>query len=313
MAYTKPTALKRVLLLGLFVCLAFHVMAQGVQVKDIAFNGMVFKCRVAGDPKGEPVILLHGWPETSHMWTTLMEKLSAEGYYCIAPDQRGLSAGARPKKVKHYKMDYLIADIIALADTMGFDKFHLIGHDWGSAIGWGIVADHADRVVSWSALSVPHVKAFSTAIRTNDEQAEKSTYMKLFQLRGIPEWVLLRKDRELLRDTWKLSSPEELEDYLSVLGNKKGMKASLAYYRANYKTLKKGMGIDRFGDVSIPTLYIWGNNDMAVTRFAAEGTAQYMQGPYHFVELDAGHWLMQEAFDACYPPILKQLQAYPAK
>lgn len=295
----------------LSICLMVNMMlAQPVQVKDIAFNGMVFKCRVAGDPKGEPVILLHGWPETSHMWTTMMEKLSAEGYYCIAPDQRGFSPNARPKKVKYYGMDYLVADIIALADTMGFSKFHLIGHDWGSAIGWAIVADHADRIKSWSALSVPHVKAFSTAIRFNEEQAEKSKYMKLFQLRGLPEWVLLRKDLALLRDAWKESSAEEIEDYVAVLGNKKALKASLAYYRANYKTLKKGQGIDRYGDVKIPTLYIWGNDDMAVTRFAAEGTAQYMQGSYHFVELEAGHWLMQEAFKGCYNPIIKHLAQF---
>lgn len=292
---------------GLFTAFA---TAQQVEVKNIPVNGMTFKCRVAGDPANPLVILLHGWPETSHMWIPLMEKLAAEGYYCVAPDQRGFSPGARPKKIKDYDIHYLVDDVIALADSLGARQFHLIGHDWGSAIGWALVTFHPKRIKSWSALSVPHIHSFSDAIRFNKEQAEKSRYMKLFQLKGIPEWFLLRKDREALRQAWKQCSPEQLEDYLNVLGNKPALKASLAYYRANYKTLKKGKGVEAFGDVNVPTLYIWGNTDIAVTRVAAEGTMPYMKGPYKFIELDAGHWLMQEAFDQIYEPILDHLNKY---
>ena len=278
-----------------------------IEIVQQEANGMTFRCRVAGDPKGEPVVLLHGWPETSHMWIELLGRLASEGYYCIAPDQRGFSPEARPSKVRDYAITYLVGDVMALADSFGMKNFHLIGHDWGSAIGWAVVNSHSDRIRSWTAISIPHVRAFSDALRFDKEQKKKSQYMALFQWRGIPEWYLLRKDRELLRKTWKKSSAGELEEYLAVIGNKSALKATLAYYRANYKTLKKGKGADTYGDVTTPTLFIWGNKDIAVTRVAAEGTAQYMKGPYQFVELKAGHWLMQEAFEDCAKPILQHL------
>lgn len=281
-----------------------------IEIVQQEANGMTFRCRVAGDPSGQPVLLLHGWPETSHMWIQLLERLASEGYYCIAPDQRGFSPDARPTKVSDYEIPNLVNDIMALADSFGMNHFHLIGHDWGSAIGWAVVNAHSDRIKSWTAISIPHVRAFSDALRFDKVQKKKSRYMAFFQWRGIPEWAMLRKDRELLRKTWKKSSTEELEEYLSIIGNKPALKATLAYYRANYKTLKKGKGASAYGDVSTPTLFIWGNKDLAVTRVAAEGTARYMKGPYQFVELEAGHWLMQEAFEDCAAPIAQHLAKY---
>ena len=284
-------------------------MAQ-VDIVNKEVNGMTFKCRVAGNPADEPVILLHGWPETSHMWIRLMEKLSAEGYYCVAPDQRGFSPEARPQKVQDYAIEFLASDVVGLADAFGIEKFQMIGHDWGSAIGWAVVAFHPERVKSWTAMSVPHIKAFSDAIRFDKKQKKMSQYMAFFQWRGIPEWFLLKKDRLNLRKTWKKSSPEELQDYLDVIGNKPALKSTLGYYRANYKTLKKGKGTENYLEVSTPTLMIWGNKDIAIGRTSVEGTAQYMKGPYEYVELEAGHWLMQEAFDACSGPILSHLAKY---
>ncbi len=279
-----------------------------IDIVNKEVNGMVFRCRVAGNPAHESVLLLHGWPETSHMWVQMMEKLSAAGYYCVAPDQRGFSPNARPTKVKDYAIKLLVEDVVGLADAFGMKKFHLIGHDWGSAIGWAVVAFHADRIKSWTALSVPHIKAFSDALRTDKKQRKMSTYMAYFQLRGLPEWFLLKKDREMLRKTWKKSSPEELQEYLDVIGNKPALKASLGYYRANYKVLKKGKGVEEYQDVTTPTLFIWGRKDIAIGRTGAEGTAQYMKGPYEFVELDAGHWLMQEAFEECAQSISSHLK-----
>ena len=273
-------------------------------------NGMTFKCRVAGNPSDEPVILLHGWPETSHMWIGLMEKLSAEGYYCIAPDQRGFSPQARPEKVKDYVIEFLAEDVIGIADAFGIKNFQLVGHDWGSAIGWAVVAFHPDRVKSWTAMSVPHIKAFSDAIRFDKKQKKMSQYMAFFQWRGIPEWFLLKKDRLNLRKTWKKSSPEELQDYLDVIGNKPALKSTLGYYRANYKTLKKGQGVDDYASIETPTMMIWGKKDVAIGLVGVEATAQYMKGPYQYVELDAGHWLMQEAFDECYAAIKNHLAKY---
>ena len=164
-------------------------MAQ-VDIVNKEVNGMTFKCRVAGNPSDEPVILLHGWPETSHMWIGLMEKLSVEGFYCIAPDQRGFSPQARPEKVKDYAIEFLAGDVIAIAEAFGVKEFQLVGHDWGSAIGWAVVAFYPEKVKSWTAMSVPHIKAFSDAIRFDKKQKKMSQYMAFFPMARHSRMVL---------------------------------------------------------------------------------------------------------------------------
>ena len=230
--------MNRLILILVWLTVNFNAMAQ-VDIVTKNVNGMNFKCRVSGNPTDELVILLHGFPETSHMWIPLMERLSENGYYCVAPDQRGYSPEARPTDVKEYEIEKLVSDVVGLADAFGSEKFQLIGHDWGSAVGWGVVAFHPDRVKSWTALSVPHLKAFSDAVRFDKKQKKMSRYMGFFQLRGIPQWIMLRNDRKMLRGTWRSSSDEEKQDYLSVMGNKPGLKAALAWYRANYKVLAR--------------------------------------------------------------------------
>ncbi|MFC2176628.1 alpha/beta fold hydrolase [Bacteroidota bacterium] len=299
----------RLIFCVLIILQSATTMAQ-IEIVNKQVNGMTFRCRVAGNASDSPVILLHGWPETSHMWVQLMERLSSEGLYCIAPDQRGFSPQARPETVKDYDIKFLAEDVIHIADAFGLEDFQLIGHDWGSAIGWAVVTFSPQRVKSWTAMSVPHIRAFSDALRFDKKQKKMSQYMALFQWRGIPEWMLLKKDREMLRKTWSKSSPEELKEYLEIIGNKPALKASLGYYRANYKTLKKGSGVAAYGLVSTPTLLIWGKKDIAIGPVGIEGTKQYMKGPYERVDLDAGHWLMQEAFEACTAPIFAHLNKY---
>jgi pimeloyl-ACP methyl ester carboxylesterase len=301
--------MKRLLFSLVFSTVIVNAMAT-IDIVNKEVNGMTFKCRVGGDTSGEPVILLHGWPETSHMWIKLIEKLSSEGYYCIAPDQRGFSPQARPTEKKAYEIEKLVFDVIGLADVIGFKKFQLIGHDWGSAIGWAIVGMYPDRVKSWTAMSVPHLKAFSDAVRFDKKQKRMSLYMSFFQWRGIPEWFLLKKDRLNLKKTWKKSSPEELQDYLDVIGNKPALKATLEYYRANYKLLKRGQKMDDYLEINTPTLMIWGKKDIAIGPLGVDGTKQYMKGPYERIDLEAGHWLMQEAFEDCLRPILIHLAKY---
>src|SRR5512139_1741792 len=150
---------------------------------------MTFRARFAGE-SGGPVMLLHGFPETSHMWVDLLPKLEAAGYRCMAPDQRGYSPGARPEGKEHYRYQDMASDVIALADAWGVDRFHLVGHDWGAGAGWAAVALFPERIVSWSALSVPHVAAFGRAIREDEDQAKRSTYVTFFQEPGVAEAAL---------------------------------------------------------------------------------------------------------------------------
>jgi len=281
------------------------------EIKEIAANGMTFHSRLAGmdSALGEPVILLHGFPETSAMWTDLMAKLADEGYRCFAPDQRGYSPGARPERVEAYTYDLLASDVMALADAVGFQRFHLIGHDWGSIVGWEVIRANPDRVWSWTAMSVPHVDAFTAAIADDPDQQQRSQYIGLFLQKGLAEDMLAGNDFAGLRAAWSSIPANLVEEYLKVFSVPGAVTAGLNWYRANARLLDERDRKDRFGVFSHPTLVIWGNQDIAVGRAGVEGSAPYMRGPYRVVELNVGHWLIQEDPGRVYREILDHLRA----
>ena len=282
-------------------------------IHEVEANGMVFRARFTGaeGSSGEPVILLHGFPETSIMWVGLMECLGEEGYRCCAPDQRGYSPGARPGGIADFEYRKLVSDVMALADALDYARFHLIGHDWGSAVGWALIHLNPDRVRSWTAMSVPHMDAFASAIADDPDQRERSRYMGFFMLPEKPEHSLTTDDSAALRSLWSSIPKEQVHEYLAVFSQPGALTAALNWYRANAVLLEKRREGPKFGSVQHPTLLIWGNQDIAVGRVAIERTAQYMKGPYRLVELNAGHWLAQEAPERVHDEILRHLQAYP--
>ena len=263
-----------------------------VRRENIQIGNLTFDCRVSGSKDDELVVLLHGWPESSYMWIDLIQDISKFGFYCIAPNMRGYSDGARPKGKKNYTLNRLSQDILNIVKSVEKKKFHLIGHDWGAVIGWKVVHDHSGFILSWSALSVPHVKAFGYAILNDPIQQKKSQYVKKFQIPFFPEMKLRKNDFELFRKLWKHSSKEEVQDYLSIFRNKKALTASLNYYRANAKIFADVS----IGNISVPTLFIWGEHDLAIGEVSVELGHQYIKGYYKFVKLDAGHWLIQTKY-----------------
>jgi pimeloyl-ACP methyl ester carboxylesterase len=280
-----------------------------IESREISANGMTFRCRVAGDA-GEPVVLLHGFPETSHMWTGLMPLLADAGFRCLAPDQRGYSPGARPEGVEQYRYIDTASDALALADAWGAERFHLIGHDWGAACGWAVVALAAERVASWTALSVPHLAAFGGAIRNDPDQQQRSQYVTFFQQPGAAEELFAANDYAGLRGIWSKSAPDEVQEYLSVLTQPGALTAALNWYRGSRGLDPEDPDVT-FGPVTTPTLMIWGNQDVAIGRTAVTAAADCMKGPYRFVELDAGHWLVQEEPERVTEEVIAQLRANP--
>ena len=280
-------------------------------IREVEANGMVFRARFAGaeSSAGEPVILLHGFPETSIMWADLVERLGEEGYRCFAPDQRGYSPGARPGSIADYEYRKLVSDVTALADVLGYARFHLIGHDWGSAVGWALIHLHPDRVRSWTAMSVPHMDAFASAIADDADQRKRSQYLGFFMLPEKPERNLAADDFAVLRSLWASIPKEQVDEYVSVFSQPGALTAALNWYRANAVLLEERRDGPKFGPVQHPTLLLWGNEDIAIGRAAIERTAQYMKGPYRLAELNAGHWLVQEEPERVHDEILRHLRA----
>ncbi|MCP4441347.1 MAG: alpha/beta hydrolase [Aureispira sp.] len=283
-----------------------------MEIQKVKIGDLTFECRVQGNPDDEPLIMLHGWPETSYLWIDYMDKFSKEGYYCIAPNLRGFSLSACPKGKKHYDVEIIAKDIIDIADHYGFKKFHLLAHDWGGLTGWVIAQQYEDRIASWSALAVPTLNAFAYAYKNDKKQYKMSSYMRQFQLRGLSEMVLRGKKFKLLRDVWgEHNDQKQVDHYVETFSHKKVLTASLNYYRANFKYLKGGKALEKFDKkVMVPTLYIWGKNDDALGRTGAEKTKEYVGGEFQFLELEAGHWLVQEKKEEVYKAVLAHLKKY---
>jgi pimeloyl-ACP methyl ester carboxylesterase len=220
---------------------------------------------------------------------------------------RGYSPGARPKGKEHYLLENLSDDIIQIANALGSQKFHLIGHDWGAAVGWKVAADYHEKVLSLTAISVPHPRAMAKAIKSDPEQRKMSRYIFQILLPFLPEWYLLRKNNRMLRKIWKYCSDQEITEYLKIHGTREGLTATLNYYRANFgRNTRDKRG--KVGNVNVKTCYIWGENDHALGSTGAESCGQYVDGAYSFIKLNGGHWLMQRNYEEVKNEILLQLK-----
>lgn len=149
-------------------------------------DGLTFDVSDSGPLDGEPVVLLHGYPEAKESWDAVAPALAAAGYRVVAPDQRGYSPGARPKGRRSYAVPRLVGDVLALADQAGAGRFHVVGHDWGGVVAWALGSGHGGRLASLTSLTTPHPAAFARSLVTSP-QLLRSWYMLFYQLPLLPE------------------------------------------------------------------------------------------------------------------------------
>jgi pimeloyl-ACP methyl ester carboxylesterase len=258
-------------------------------------------------------LLLHGFAESMHCWRAQVACLGDMGYRAVAPGQRGYSPGARPdpREFSHYLIDRLMDDAMAIVAACGYGdaRFHLVGHDWGGSIAWGIAERHHARLASLTILSRPHPNAFNRALEMIDgDQAKRSKHHKAF-LEPDAADVVLADDAKWLRDRLAANGvpAEAIAAHLAVLGNKDAMEAALAWYRA------RGAIRGPLGPIRVPTLYIWGDADDTVGRTAAEGTKDFIAAPYRFEVLPGvGHFAADQAPDRVCELLLAHVEAHPA-
>jgi len=282
-------------------------------IDDEVVGPLAFDVDVAGPEDGELVILLHGFPQTNHCWRDVIGPLADAGYRVLAPNQRGYSPGARPSAVEAYGTDRLAADVLALADGAGAERFHVVGHDWGAVVAWRLAVDSPERLLSVSPLSVPHPRAFADAVfgdKSGDgEQAQRSSYVAMFREEGSEDGMLAN-DAIGLRMLYIGSgfSVEESAPYLEALGTVDALRSALNWYRAGDLTM---VGMD---DVTLPTLYVWSTSDVALGRAGAEATERYCVGPYRFVVLEGiDHWIPEHATDDLVRELLAWFSAHGAQ
>jgi pimeloyl-ACP methyl ester carboxylesterase len=274
---------------------------------DLAFDALV-----SGRADAPLVLLLHGFAESFHMWRAQLPSLAAAGYHAVAPSQRGYSAGARPDPTDpgNYHFDRLVADALDIVAACGHGerRFHLVGHDWGGSIAWGLADRYPQRLASLTVLSRPHPNAFNRALQMPDgDQAQRSRHHRAFLEPDAGPRLLADGAKALRERLVRAGMPSAaIEQHLSVLGNEAAMEAALAWYRA------RGAIRAPLGMIAAPVLYVWGDADDTVGRVAAEGTRDFVSGPYRFEALPGiGHFIADQAPERLNELLLAHLAQHP--
>lgn len=267
-----------------------HHARHHARVTGFTRGGLTFDVRDAGPLDGVPVVLLHGFPQDSRSWQRVAELLHGRGYRTLAPDQRGYSPGARPPRRRDYRTSELVDDVVALVEGAGRGRVHLVGHDWGAAVAWAVAAGRPELLRSLTALSVPHPAAFLRALVTSS-QGLKSWYMYFFQLPVLPE---SRVSSGPWMEHWLRSagmSPEAAARDAGLMRDRATARGALNWYRA--------MALSDPGKirsrVTVPTLHVWSDGDVAVGPKGSTLTADWVEAPYTFEVLEGvSHWIPEE-------------------
>jgi pimeloyl-ACP methyl ester carboxylesterase len=260
----------------------------------IEANGLGFE--VADEGGGTPVVLLHGFPDTNVVWRHQVAALTAAGFRTIAPDMRGRGGSDRPPDVVDYALRNIVADVTGIMDALGVRRAHVVGHDWGAAVAWGVAMFAPDRVDHLVAISVG---APGAAGPPSLEALQKSWYRIVFLFEGVAEDLVRRDDWYLLREMLQ-GGGEAFDHYVANLAEPGALTAALNWYRANLplERLIPAGPRQQFPQVSAPTMGVFGTDDLYLTEAAMTNSFSKVTGPWRYERLEGvGHFIPLEAPD----------------
>ncbi|MEO1167760.1 MAG: alpha/beta fold hydrolase [Pseudomonadota bacterium] len=271
---------------------------SGIAMRWVEANGQRFELAEAGS--GDRLALcLHGFPELHFSWRYQMPLLARLGYRVWAPNLRGYGGSSRPDGVRAYALDHLTQDVAALIDASGAKEVTLIAHDWGAIVAWAFAIAKVRPLTRLVILNVPHPMVGAREIR-HWRQLKKSWYIFFFQLPWLPEKLLGRGNGKAIGEIFVRSScdksnfgPDVQAVYAAAAAKPGALTAMLNYYRA---LLRHRDALD-LGDgrVEIPTLMIWGEEDVALNIRCTEGTEKWVPNLELHRLPGVSHWVQQEA------------------
>jgi len=264
----------------------------------IKANNFEFLIRAAGmQNDGPAIILLHGFPLSSIMWQSMLDAAAAKGYRVIAFDQRGYSPNARPSGKEAYQIDHLVQDVLAVANQVEFDTFHLVGHDWGAGVSWKTTMDFPERVHTLTTLAIPHIGVFFDAFLNHPEQKKRSSYIGSLQLPILPELIFQINKKKFVEKVEGIWTPEQITEYKSMHSEHGAFTAALNWYRAaDFEQISRDKSFKK--KVTRPTLFIWGSKDRVVAPDIIPQQSSYIDAPFQILQLESGHSLIQEKQDS---------------
>jgi pimeloyl-ACP methyl ester carboxylesterase len=255
-------------------------------------SGVGIEVDVAGPDGGRPVLLLHGFPDSARLWRHQVPALAGAGFRVIAPDLRGFGRSDKPGGVDDYHLLHVAGDVLAVLDRLGVERAHVVGHDWGGALAWGIAALLADRVDHLVALATGHPTSFWSA---GLAQRQRSWYMLLFQFPVAEGW--LSGDGWAGLREWADTHPD-IDGAIAAFGSPAALTAGLSWYRANIPPEAWVSPPVVLPPVEAPAMGVWSTGDRFLTEEQMTGSAAYCANGFRYERLEGvGHWMPLEAPD----------------
>jgi pimeloyl-ACP methyl ester carboxylesterase len=302
---------------------AERAAAFGARLREVDAGGL--RMQVADAGEGPPVALLHGFPELWYSWRHQLRDLAAAGFHAIAPDMRGYGGTDRPARVEDYDAVALAGDVVALMRAFGYERFAVVGHDWGADLAWELARRHPEHVSAVAGLSVPFVpRAPAPPIAILRDHLGVDFYMVWFQEPGVAEAALERDVMRTLRTTevWTATwahrdddapqrpgfwSEEDEELYVCAF-SRTGFTGGLNWYRNIDRNWKRSADIaDR--RIEQPALFLTGGRDPVRQFMPADAMDGWVTDLRESIVLDgAGHWVQQEAAEAVSEALVRFLR-----
>jgi pimeloyl-ACP methyl ester carboxylesterase len=261
----------------------------------------------AGPTSGEPVILIHGFPEFWYMWRNHIKALANQGYRVAAIDMRGYNRSDKPKGRASYSMQKYASDITGLMDTQGWPNANIVSHDIGSLVAWKLVFDYAARVKRAVIFSAPHPLSSEEA----DEQSDTSWYRRFFRLPVLPELMSRLGGLDLMAnglidssrpDTF---SEQQLGLYKNVWMRDHAYYSMLGAYRNEWHQFDN---MPANGSTTMPVMYINGLLDQFVPSAASLATKKYLGEDNVRLFPELNHWILKEEAELTATEIIGFLQ-----
>ena len=269
--------------------------------KQIELSGLNF--RVLDEGSGQPILLIHGFPDSADLWRNQIPALVDAGFRAIAPDLRGFGQSSKPKEVSSYSFKILLSDIIGILDALKLERVHVVGHDWGAVLSWLFAASQPDRVMNLAVMSVGHPQSFRSA---SLDQREKSWYTLLFQFEEIAEQLLMKNNWQFFRDFAR--HHPELERWIPALEKPGALSAALNIYRANAHP-QRLLQESSIPAVKSPTLGIWSSGDFYLTEAQMLGSVGFVDNSWEYVRVEgASHWMQLDRPELINQILLKFLR-----
>lgn len=280
-------------------------MPPEITTEFVDANGLRFEVNMCGEGK-KLAICLHGFPEHAYSWRHQMPLLADMGYKVWAPNLRGYGMSSRPELMDDYSIENLMEDVACLIDAAQCDSVVMIAHDWGAVIAWYFAMHKIRNIDHLIIMNVPHPVPMRAAMVGGLEQLKKSWYILFFQIPRLPEWLLGLNGAAAIGDMFKntVSDPgrfpiEARELYRKNAAHPGALKAMINWYRGLIRGGGgKRMDVKGYPVIDIPTLMIWGEDDVALSKKSTYGTDKVCSDFTIRYLPKVSHWVQQEAPEA---------------